>query len=245
MVTIKKKFLFFKVKEMWFGYSFSFFDLIGLTTYLHVKDLNTKIYGVKLSAYTVENSLAESADTIFSKFHTTLKRHIKQVEKDNVTYYFENRFEEFVLFFNEFAKKRNIPLLNVSRLKEMKDNVAISFAEYENLKIAAHCYLVDKELGIVSLMHSATVRLDESFDKNLASRINKLLHFKDMLYFKASGFKIYDFGGFAHNTKDKGLAGINDFKLSFGGEKIQCKSYASYSYYLLKKIASVTGLINK
>lgn len=245
MVTFKKKFLFFKVKEIWFGYSFHLIDLIGLTAFLHIKNLKRKIYGIKISAYTIENNLLESPESIYSKFHSTLKRHIKQAEKENITYTYKGNFEAFVSFYNEFAKYRKLPLLTLHRLNEMKHCLEISFAEYDDRKVAAHSYLVDKETGIISLMHSATIRFDDGFDKNLAARINKLLHFKDMLYYKEKGFKTYDFGGYAQDTKDKGLSGINDFKISFGGEKVTCVSYVSYAYYFLKKMASLTGMIGR
>ncbi len=245
MVTFKKKFLFFKIKEIWFGYSFHFVDLIGLTAFLHIKNLKGKIYGVRLPAYTVENNLLESPETIFSKFHSTIKNNIRQAEKENITCSYEDNFDAFISFYNEFAKNRKLPSLTIERLNEMKHCLEISFAVYQDQKVAAHSYLVDKEIGIISLMHSATIRFDNEFDKNLAGRINKLLHYKDMLYYKEKGFKIYDFGGYAHQTKDKGLSGINDFKISFGGEKVASTSYVSYAYYFLKKMAALTGMIGR
>jgi hypothetical protein len=245
MVRFKKKFIFFKISEIWFGNSFKLFDLIGLNVFLHIKDNKTKIFGVRYSTYTIENRLDEPAETIFSKFSKTVKVEIKQAEKKNITCFFHNDLEKFAKFYNDFAMERRINLLNVCRLYEMRNCIKLSYAVIGNEEIAGHSYLVDEELGIVRLMHSASRRLDDQFDKQLSARINKYLHYKDMLYFREKGFKIYDFGGYANNTSDIGLQGINRFKLSFGGEVIKCNNYASFSYYVIKKIALLFRLINK
>ena len=47
-----------------------------------------------------------------------------------------------------------------------------------------------------------------------------------------------DFGGYAENTDNKSLQGINEFKLSFGGHKVECENYQSLPYFLLNKIAT-------
>ncbi|MGB4843030.1 MAG: hypothetical protein WBP16_01055 [Ferruginibacter sp.] len=245
MVRFKKKFLFFKVSELWFGYRYSFSDLIGLTAYLHVGEPRKKIYGVLTHSSTVENSLEEPEEIIFSNFSKTVKVEIKQAEKKNIDCVFKNDFAGFAEFYNDFAKSRKIDLVSMRRLHEMNGNIKLSFAVSGNIKVAAHSYLVDEEQGIARLMHSASLRLHDEFDRQLSGKVNKLLHYRDMLYFKAKGFKIYDFGGYAANTSDKGLQGINKFKLSFGGEKKICNNYSSYSYFLLKKIAAVFGLLGR
>ncbi|MEI2749887.1 MAG: hypothetical protein V9E88_14145 [Ferruginibacter sp.] len=56
--------------------------------------------------------------------------------------------------------------------------------------------------------------MKNSIDK-LIGMANKLLTAKDIGYFKEQGYKMMDFGGYAENTEDKSLKGINDFKLSF------------------------------
>ena len=80
----KKKFLFFKVSELWFGYTYSLLDLIGLTTYQHAGKPCKKIYGVLTHSSTVENSLEEPEEIIFSNFSKTVKVEIKQAEKKNI-----------------------------------------------------------------------------------------------------------------------------------------------------------------
>ncbi|MGF2413896.1 MAG: hypothetical protein ACQUYJ_16310 [Ferruginibacter sp.] len=245
MIRFKKKFIFFKVSEYWFGYKFNFLDIIGLTAYLHLKEVKEKMYAIKQISFTVENELEESEDIIFSKFSKTVKVEVKQAEKSGVECIFNQDIKRFVEFYNDFAASRKIDAISERRLNEMGDYLQLSYALYNGVTIAAHSYLVDKESGIVRLMQSASKRLNETFDKQLAGRANKLLHYRDMLYFKERGFKVYDFGGYAENTTDKGLQGINSFQLSVGGQKIVCNNYSSYPYFLLKKIAGAAGLLGR
>lgn len=151
----------------------------------------------------------------------------------------------FVDFYNGFAADRNIDLTSERRLKEMQPFLQVSMAFQDGMLLAAHSYLADTEAGITRLMQSASARLNPAADKQLTGRANKLLHYFDMLHFKEKGFKIYDFGGYAMNTDDKGLQGINHFKLSFGGEIKICKNYFSVPYFIFKKLAAATGRLGR
>lgn len=245
MVRIKKKFSFLNVSEVWFKYKFSFADLVGFTAYLNVKNYKGKILGVKQLSFTVENKLDISAEAIFLSFSKTVKVEIKQVEKLNVSCFFHSDIKGFIEFYNRFAAARNIDLLNEKRLVEMGKYLKLSYVVYNNQTVAAHSYMIDEESGIVRLMHSASERLNENYDKQLSGKINKLLHYNDMLNFKKAGFAVYDFGGYTNNTDNKGLQGINNFKLSFGGERVECINYSSYSYYIFKKMAAMLGLLGR
>lgn len=245
MIRFKKKFIFLKVNEVWFGYAFNFADCIGLTAYMHVKGNTQKIYGVKQISYTVENNLEEQEEVIFSKYSKTVQVEIKQAEKKDVQCFFHDDVKGFTEFYNNFAASRKIDLISERRLNEMEGFLKLSYAVSGNTVLAAHSYLVDEKLGIARLMHAASQRLNDGVDKQLVGRANKLLHYKDMLYFKAAGMRWYDFGGYANDTTDKGLQGINNFKMSFGGQKVVCNNYSSYAYSIMKKTAAFLGLLGK
>ncbi|MFT3911830.1 MAG: hypothetical protein QM737_20565 [Ferruginibacter sp.] len=242
MIRYSKKFYFFKVYENWFQYKFRIADLFSLNTYLHLKDIeNKKVVGIKHHTATVELKLDQDAETIFSKFSSTIRNEVRKSEKEGVVCSFSGDVETFVKFYNDFASAINISLTSKRRVEEMKEHFVITFAYSGNELLAAHSYLADAEVGIARLYHSASKRFDENFDRNMIGRANKLLMYKDMLYFKEKGFKIYDFGGIAEGTTDKRLAGINEFKLSFGGEKVTCINYSSFGYEFLKKMGRKFG----
>ena len=238
MISYKKKFYFFKVKETWFTGASSLADIFGLKIFSHVKSGgDKKILGVKNISHTVELSLVPTEEEILAGFRNTVRQEIRKSEKEGVVCSFEQDIASFVPFYNDFAKAKNIYPTNNLMLNRIGKNIVLSFAKLNGEIIAAHSYLVDEELGIVRLFHSASRRLDETFDRNVIGRANKLLTSKDIFHFKSGGFSLMDFGGYTENTEDKSMLGINEFKMSFGGTKVECVNYQSYPYFILNKIA--------
>ncbi len=242
MIRFQKKFSFFKVNESWFTYKFRFWDIFSFSCYMHIKDEGKiRIIGLRDISHTVENDLGPDAETILSNCSTTVRQEIRKSEKEGVVCMFKQDIETFVKFYNDFASAKNIALTSKRRIDEMGANFVVSFAYLGDELLVAHSYLIDKEIGIARLFHSASKRFDETFNRNMIGRANKLLTYKDILHFKEQGFKIYDFGGIAKNTTDKSLAGINEFKLSFGGKEVECINYSSFGYNFLKKLGRRMG----
>jgi hypothetical protein len=239
MVRFHKKFYFLKVYENWFTYKFNFFRLFTLNSYLHIKNLDgKKVIGVQKNSCTVELDLTQDVETIYANFRNTVKQEIRKSEKENVECNFRQDLkDEFISFYNDFARAKKIYPTSKKRIEELGDDIKMSYATLDGEMLVAHSYLVDKEVGIARLYHSASRRLDETVDRNVMGRANKLLTYKDILYFKEEGYKILDFGGYADNTEDKSLKGINEFKLSFGGQKVDCINYSSPLYYIMKAVA--------
>ena len=239
MVRFHKKFYFLKVYENWFTYKFNFFRLFTLNSYLHVKNTGGKrVMGIAKNTHTVELDLTQDNETIYANFRNTVKQEIRKSEKEGVECNFRQDLkDEFIPFYNEFAKAKGIYPTSHKRIEELGDNIKMSYAFYNGEMIVAHSYLVDKEVGIARLYHSGSRRLDETVDRNIIGRANKLLTYKDILFFKEEGYKILDFGGYVENTEDKSMKGINEFKLSFGGQVVECLNYSSPLYYIMKAVA--------
>lgn len=245
MINFVKKFSGIGVSEIWFADKLSFTNSFRLAAYLHVQKATGKLFAVANSSYTVENNLNISEADIFNGLSKTVQVEVKQAEKYGVECFFTDNIDLFVAFYNDFAASRKIDATSKRRMEEMQPYLKLSVAMYNGVWLAAHSYLTDKQGGIVRLMHAASQRLMPGIDKQLTGRANKLLHYYDMLQFKQNGFTVYDFGGYAKDTTDLGLQGINKFKLSFGGKVVECKNYSSYPYYILKKIAAVTGRLGR
>ncbi|MBC7536677.1 MAG: hypothetical protein H7258_13380 [Ferruginibacter sp.] len=239
MISYQKKFYFLTVRETWFTYKHRLSNLFTLNIHSHVKNkLNRKFFGVKHNSWTVELSLLPGTEELLANFRNTVKQEIRKSEKEGVVCSFERDVAGFVPFYNDFANAKHIYPTNSKMIERIGNNFHISFAKLNGEILAAHSYLVDDETGIVRLFHSASRRLDETYDRNVIGRSNKLLTAKDIFYFKEKGFKVMDFGGYAENTDNKSLQGINEFKLSFGGTKVECENYQSLPYFLLNKIAT-------
>jgi hypothetical protein len=246
MIRYYKKFYFLKVYENWFQYKYRLKDAIGLNVYWHIKKQDTeKIPAVKFVSHTIELDLLQDADTINSNFSKQIRQQARIAETDGINCTFQNDIDVFVEFFNEFAKKKNTDLVSKRRMEELGDGIKLSFASHNGEILAVHSYLTDTEAGIVRHHHAATRRLDDQVDKNLIGRANKYLTVKNILYFKEQGYKTFDFGGYAKDTTNESLKGINNYKLLFGGHVVESVNYYSYGYWLFKKLSKLLGLQGK
>jgi len=246
MIRYCKKFYFLKIYENWFEYKHTLKDTFSLNVYWNVKKQDTKkIPAVKSTSHTIELDLSQEMDTIFANFSKQIRQQFKIAENEGITTSFNGDADEFINFFNDFAAKKNsdlVSMLSKRRIEEMGENLKLSFAFYNGQILAAHSYLVDKETSIVRHHHSSTKRLDDNYDRNLIGRANKYLTVKNIEYFKQEGIKTFDFGGYAADTKDESLIGINKYKLLFGGTVVTSFNYFTFSYWLFKKISRLAGL---
>lgn len=246
MISYNKKVFFLKVYESWFTYQYKFWDIFSLNVFMHVKNgTHKKIPAVAFKSHTIELDLQQDIEVIFSKFSKQIRQQIKIAEKEETVCYFHTEVDRFVEFFNDFAAKKDTFTTSKQKILDLGNSVRLSFAVNKGQVLAAHSYLVDEEIGIVRHLHSATKRLDEQYDRNLIGRANKYLTVNDIVHFKEQGFKVFDFGGFAKDTTDESLKGINNYKLLFGGEVVVCNDYYSYNYWLLKKVSKLLGLSGK
>ncbi len=248
MLTIRKKFLVFTVSEHWYECRYKWYELLGMTAYLHVKNNVPKPpLTVSKPNYTIENNLELTGEQIFEAFTKQYRNQIRQAEKDGVECYFHRDIKGFVPFFNDFARSKGIHQTSERRLEEMGEELLLSYASINGKVVAAHSYHYDRESKVVRTFQSASVRLDEEsgLDKNLVGKANKLLHYKDMLHFKNMGVTTYDFGGYAPPEDKRDLKGVNDFKLNFGGEIVTCRNYYTIPYYVCRVLAEKFGLLGQ
>lgn len=245
MIRYCKKYYFIKVHESWFDYKFNLADLFYINAYLHIKDITKKPLAIRNTTYTLENDLEQDINKIFSGFTRNIKTGICRAERAGITVCFNKNISGFVEFYNAFAAKKKIPLISEKRLEEIGGQLLLGFALYEGRILAAHSYVIDEDVSIMRIFWGCSARLENNEDKDKASLGNKLLYFKSMIYFKEMGIKTYDWGGYAYNTKDKQLLGINNFKKQYGGRIVACRNYLSVGYFVLHMIAGILGLLGK
>jgi hypothetical protein len=130
---------------------------------------------------------------------------------------------EFVNYYDSFAASKGVPPLRRDQFNAVAraGNLVISTARTEDGSVlAAHAYFVDQSRA--RLTHSASMfRLEaDSAERNRIGRANRLLHWDDMIRFRASGVKTYDLGGWYTGRRDQALLRINSFKEEFGGQVV-------------------------
>lgn len=242
MVTIKKKKSIFSLTENWFEYKFKFSDLFLPVCYRGLRDDSSRqlYFGIKKHTKTVVLPLDKSMEDIHANFSKTLKAHIKKATAQGIHCYINNDIKAFQEFYNPFAKIKNLFIMDSSRSHEFAiDEWKSSYAVVNEQILAAHSYLEDKESGIVRLMESGSMRLNDQYDPMQISHANKLLHYHDIQYFKERGLSYYDFGGWDD------LPGLLQFKESFGAYPINVFNYYTYTYSLKEKLKEIRKLLKK
>jgi hypothetical protein len=241
MISYNKKIHHFNTSHNWFDYQPKLSDLLKLYVVNHLKK-EKRIYGVKEITHTIEIDLLLDEETLFKNLHKNYRQEYRRAETDGFAAEETTDYEAFAVFFYVFAKKRGTYETSVTGLKEKKENLVMYFSKFEGNILAAHSYLIDREEKIVRHYQTAVKRFDNDLNSNIAGRANKFLLISNLFKFKKEGFNIFDMGGYEVNTMDKGIKGINEYKIKFGGVVVPCNDYYSYPYWMLKKVSSVLGL---
>ena len=240
MIQFKKKFYFFQLKESWFKLNDSTIKNLGLVSYFCVQNppSKTPIGLCKDFSYTLSIDLNQEIEQINSKFKSSIKNQINQAEKLPFEIVFNNDISTFINFYNSFAGKKQIYQINEQMKNAIPQNrFLVGFSKLNGEILSANLYIYDIDLGIVRWFLGSSSRLNENVDKKTIGISNKFLLFKSIIHFKNLNLQKFDFGGYAENTTNKSLIGINDFKASFGGEKEKCISYHSLLYCFLLKLS--------
>lgn len=131
--------------------------------------------------------------------------------------------DRYILFFNSFAETKgrsDIGYSDISQFYETGNFVVRSVSESGNGNlIAMHSYIFSD--GKARLYQSASqfrANSDTEYRK-MTGRANRLLHWEDILYFKALNVCYYDMGGWYGGEEDREKLSINQFKEAFGGVK--------------------------
>lgn len=131
----------------------------------------------------------------------------------------------YAQFYDEFARHKSLPESNVAKLSALITAGALalsSVADATGKVLAAHAYVSDRETRRVRLLYSASHfrGSQDSAERNLIGRANRLLHWQEILEFKRLGFEFYDLGGLPMDDSDPAKNAIAKFKLEFGGEHV-------------------------
>ncbi len=227
MLVVKRKKYLLRIVEFFFADEYSpKIQNADLAIYLQAKKPFT---GCKEFS-TLHIDLSKSEDSIFAGIEKNARYEIKRARgKDEIHIRFQinpcvDEIEQFVGYYNRFAKSKGLPLCNIRKLRALKEagGLAISRANDEsNVHLCSHAYIIDGKRA--RLMYSASLFRNEidSARRALMGRSNRFLHWHDIISFKSSGYYTYDFGGISMNKKDEGLSRIDEFKRSFGGEIVK------------------------
>lgn len=169
--------------------------------------------------------LKQREEVLFASIKKGTRYEIKRaLERDdnsilNVDSPTDEQIIDFKRHFDSFAVSKGISTANVSKMIALRDigSLCFTIANKENKIMTWHVYICDHKGIRARLLYSLRVMdsADSKEDMAFSGRQNRLLHWKDILYFKELGIQKYDFGG--AGTKNTEIEMITKFKKEFGG----------------------------
>jgi len=174
--------------------------------------------------------LTTDRDKLFSAMSSNTRYKIKRAEREGlVPKLIQNPslddLEQFVAFFNVFARHKNLPQCNSKKMRALScvDGIMLSsISNQSDELLCSHAYVKDDETGRLRLLYSASHyrAATDSSERNLIGRANRLLHWHEISSFKELGFRQYDLGGIPLDDSDPEKNAIARFKREFGGAEI-------------------------
>ncbi|MBP2027205.1 lipid II:glycine glycyltransferase (peptidoglycan interpeptide bridge formation enzyme) [Acetoanaerobium pronyense] len=179
---------------------------------------------------TIFIDLKQSEEEILNQFNKTNRSLIKKLFKNNdfniaiTDCPTETEIEEFVEFYDMFAKKKGINRADKKLLYRLNDisSLSIGKAYHEGDLLSSMVFIKNKERVTGQYEGSGRFFFPENPHKvKMASKANRILEYMCMLHFKKEGLKIYDLGGVTLDPNDIEKANIDMRKKGFGGELVK------------------------
>lgn len=183
--------------------------------------------GLVRCQYSLITNLTESKEKLYQNIRKNFRYEIRRTNKENVTmrvFSAEDMMQKsdllqvFANTYNQmYADKGmkdtfNMPLVNAYIRNK---SILFTIAYYEQEPLVFHSYIVD---GLqCRFFYSTSPFRAEKELANEIGRMNKALHWHDLIWFKEHGFKKYDWGGINNPEVPNG---IDNFKFGFGGELV-------------------------
>ncbi len=248
MLKYDKKLMFFKHRICWFSPCAPRFSLVRFDEYRQSFDGANRNWYLRKNFNTIVIDLSQDAAKIFSQFNAVTRNEVRKAERTGVEASELQVLLKFISFYNEFANSKKRETILEAELSNICDDVVIREAKMGGNTLVMHAYILDREIGYVRLLHSASLfRLYEDRSlRNAISAANRYLHFSDIVYFKGRNFKFYDLGGVPPASSDDAAVNqIAQFKRGFGGVEVEQFNYMSLNLVLARNVkAAIARLLS-
>ena len=236
MILVKRSMRGIPYVQKWFAHDPAPSDALGVAIYYQYLGGKRPAFFLRQRFAAVQIDLSREEEAVLSDMQKNVRYKIRRAEKDGLTWELGVEPKEFADFHKAFAHKKGIEGVDVPRLESFGAALVLSRVLLGSQVLAQHAHLVDTAESRARMLYSSSARFD-SVDASLVGRANCWCHWKEMVHFRDLGIRTYDLGGIATNTADKTLAGINEFKLGFGGKVVREDHWLSPLYF----VASLVG----
>lgn len=190
---------------------------------------------------TIFSSLTMSTEEILAVSTKTVKYEVRKSMKEgiNINIYDSVMIQKngeviqnFLAAYAELVKETNNPelmsALSVGKIDNFIENNALTLSKAEKDGCFVYHIYANGDKECCLLYSASNFRSEDKNARNLTGRMNKLLHIKDMEYFRDRGLEIYDWGNINSSKNPNGIA---LFKMSFGGKvKIVYNIYVGITF---------------
>jgi hypothetical protein len=181
------------------------------------------------SVATIVVDLSVSEDELHSKLKSHTRWKIRRAQKDGLTYEFSSDGDPKAarLFADHLDRCTDLKDLNrtsrarIAILSRQKlfDVSFVRDGAGEILCASSYLLTPSRTRGLwAGAIYRSTT---DPTRRTIIGRANRLMYWRDMLRFKASGISAFDFGGYYLGSEDAEKLRINAFKEEFGGRVIQ------------------------
>lgn len=153
----------------------------------------------------------------------------RAAEKDGFVYTFWSNGEadalaRFCDFYDQFASLKRRSTINRTYLRCLAGAGLLDISlvgQTRDAPLVWHAYY--RGQNRVLLLYSASLHraCSDASRRHLVGRANRYHHWRDIVRFKAEGFRLYDFGGWYEGNTDEEKLKINQFKKEFGGSVVR------------------------
>ena len=205
--------------------------------YLHSNESgkrDTSKGSIMQNQYTLATALSQSEDELLASIKKNCKYEIRRSEKegavDNI--YCGSEIPDDVI--SRFEKTYNQMFATKGLAGYTFNRDLVMEAKKANSLVVSCCTNIDGENEVFHaylgdgvncvLMYSASPLWNDN-EKDKAKQIgmmNKYLHWRDIVYFKKNGYRVYEWGGISNPEQPNG---IDKFKMEFGGKIVQYNNY--------------------
>lgn len=219
-----------RYKQKWFAHRAAPSDALGLVAYLQFLGERPAGLFVRRPFSTVLIDLRREPDAIMADMHRNVRAEIRRAEGEGILWTAGVDPREFASFHAAFAREKGIEAIDLPRFRSFGSALLLTRATLEGKTMAQHAYVVDDVESRARFLYSSSGRF-EGTNSALVGRANRWCHWKDMLFLRERRIRTYDMGGIASGTPDaEARAGIDEFKLRFGGTVVREDHWLSPLY---------------